>query len=156
MDIINTEDGADSHQGLSLPPELWSMVGEMVRSLENPSARWIAFTFHVHPANDLFQIHSQDAIRALITTCRTFYKVFFPFLRRRFAFNLTAIPTSQLRRKALPTGLGNTLTFEVLLKEFQDNKGLLGEYDESFKDDYASLVVRMLKEMGNLQSFRFA
>lgn len=35
MDIIMTEDGIDSPQGLYLSPEVWSMIGELVRS--NPS-----------------------------------------------------------------------------------------------------------------------
>jgi hypothetical protein len=110
---------------------------------------------HVHPANYPCQIQGQDTLLALITTCRTFHDVFSPLLRRRFAFNLTAIPTSQLRRKALPTGLQYTRELEVLLEEFRGKTALLGEYDESLSDDYVSLVIRMLKEMKNLQSFRF-
>jgi len=37
MDIMETAASAESPQQLSLPPEIWSMVGEMVRSLWNPS-----------------------------------------------------------------------------------------------------------------------
>jgi hypothetical protein len=68
---------------------------------------------------------------------------------------LAAIPISQLRRKALPTGLQYTRELEVLLEEFRGNTAPLGEYDEFLSDDYISLVIRMLKEMTNLQSFRF-
>jgi anaerobic ribonucleoside-triphosphate reductase len=109
----------------------------------------------VHPADDAIQIQSQDTILALITTCRTFQDVFSPFLRHKFSFNLTAVPTVKLRRKALPTGLQNTQEFEVLLEEFERNKEALETYHESQNGDYASLVVRMLKEMTNLKSFRF-
>jgi hypothetical protein len=123
-------------------------------AMESPLAGWTAFTSHVHPADDAIQIQSQDTILALITTCRTFHDVFSPFLRRKFGFNLTAVPTVQLRRKALPTSLQNTQEFEVLLKEFEGNKALW-TYHESQNGDYTSLVVRMLKEMTNLKSFRF-
>jgi hypothetical protein len=109
----------------------------------------------VHPADDAIQIQCQDTILALITTCRTFHDVFSPFLRRKFGFKLTAVPTVKLHRKALPTGLQNTQEFEVLLEEFERNKEALETYHESQNGDYASLVVRMLKEMTNLKSFRF-
>ncbi len=113
------------------------------------------FTFHMQSADDAIQIQSQDTILALITTCRTFLDVFSPFLRRKFGFKLTAVPTFKLRRKALPTGLQNTQEFEVLLEEIEGNKDALGTYHESQNSDYTSLVVRMLKEMTNLKSFRF-
>jgi hypothetical protein len=34
MDITKTEGGLESPQDLALPPEVWSMVGELVRSCQ--------------------------------------------------------------------------------------------------------------------------
>jgi len=100
----------------------------------------------------MFQIKSQSTLLALISTCRTFFDLFTPFLRRKFAFELTAVDGSDLLRKRLPVprGLHYTQEFEVLLEEFRGKT-----YTKSLHNSYASVVVRLLKEMTSLQSFRF-
>lgn len=100
-------------------------------------------------------IQSRSTLLALISTCRSFCDLFTPFLRRKFTFELTAIPSSRWRRKPLPTGLHYTQELEVLLEEFRGKGDLFGEYSESWNSGYVSLVVRILKEMKNLQSFRW-
>ena len=92
---------------------------------------------------------------ALISTCRTFYGLFTPFLRRKFALELTAIPPSQLRQKSLPPGLHHTRELEVLLEQMRRKEHGLHNYTRSLKYDYVSFVVRLLKKMTSLQSFWF-
>lgn len=101
---------------------------------------------------ELFQIQSRKALFLLIRTCRQFRDLFTPLLHRRFEFTLSAVPTSQLRRKRLPPLLRYTQEFEVFLERL--GKGECA-YSEALNDDYAFLVIQMLKEMPNLRAFRF-
>ena len=112
----------------------------------------------IAPLTQLTQIHDQNTIFSLITTCRSFRDLFIPFLRRRFLLQLNNVPTSKLRRKFLPTGLRHTRKFEVFLEEFWGPiaGGRFGStYNVKHNDLYASFIIRILKEMANLQSFRF-
>ncbi|KAE9368859.1 hypothetical protein N431DRAFT_470543 [Stipitochalara longipes BDJ] len=129
MDVSMAEDDIAEPQGLTFPPEVWNMIGELIQS--------------------------RSTLLALISTCRAFYSLFTPFLRRKFSFELTAIPPPELRRKPLPPGLHHTRELEVLLEEFRGKKQLFKQYSKSLNSDYVSVVVRMLKAMTNLQSFRW-
>jgi hypothetical protein len=101
---------------------------------------------------ELFQIQSRKTLFSLIRTCHQFRDLFTPLEHRRFEFTLSAVPTSQLRRKRLPPCLLYTRKFEVFLERF--GKGECA-YSQALNDDYAFLVVQMLKEMPNIRTFRF-
>ncbi|PMD38563.1 hypothetical protein L207DRAFT_568185 [Hyaloscypha variabilis F] len=129
IDIAMAKDDIAVPQSLCFPPEVWNMIGELIRT--------------------------RSTLLTLISTCRAFNNLFTPFLRRKFALELTAIPPSQLRQKSLPPGLHHTRELEVLLEEMRGKEQVLKNYSRSLNHDYVSFVIRLLKETTNLQAFRW-
>lgn len=63
---------------------------------------------------------------------------------------LDRCPVLGLAQKALPPGLSHSKDLEFRLREFSESK-----YEVSLNIDLAAFVTRILKEMPNIQTFRY-
>jgi hypothetical protein len=153
IDIAMAKDDIAVPQSLSFPPEVWNMIGELVRLPQH--SRRSSPQLHWTLCLQTSQIRTRSTLLTLISTCRAFNNLFTPFLRRKFTLELTAIPPSQLRQKPLPPGLHHSRELEVLLEEMRGKEQVLKNYSRSLNHDYVSFVIRLLKETINLQAFRF-
>jgi hypothetical protein len=129
----------------SLPPEIWRLVGEQVRGCR------IVTHPGVKTDNICNQIHGPKTLEALTRVCRAFRDTFTPFLNARRVVQLNRCRVAELDQKPLPAGIRYTRDLEVLLLEFDRKQP---QYEVGMNDDFALFIVRMLKAMPQLQSFR--
>ncbi len=131
----------------SLPPELWSIIGEKVQQVSA-----VVLVIVLRNFDNIFQAQGRKALLALVKTCRNFRSIFGPFLYSQRTIRLNQFRYSRLDQERLPPGLVHTKHLEISLHEF---RRLDGVYSTEKNPAYASLLVKMLREIPNLQSFQF-
>lgn len=109
-----------------LPPEIWTLVAEEIRS--------------------------PQTLMACSQVCHGFYDLFIPYLHRQHSLRLSRKAGEDWLDWPLPNGFAHVKDFTVLWQDLEDD-GV--EYEVGMNNAYAEFVARLLSMMPNLRSFRW-